>query len=202
MPHLSNDQIRRIILETLYNDALENPTSLGVNRDTMKKILQVDESIIDFNIRYLKEKGLIDFITHLGVPWSFARITAFGIDVVENKERYREQFPFIQAIIQEIRGNVYGQVVQAVNSEVIFSQQVNDAFYQAYQILQNKTDIQPKLREEIKNKLQVLEEELKTEEPNLGKIQEIWKWLKKNASWIAPTLTHIVLEGAKIALGK
>ncbi|MEM2293108.1 MAG: hypothetical protein QXU45_06980 [Candidatus Bathyarchaeia archaeon] len=189
-------------MEMLYNDALKNPTSLGVDRDTMKNTLQIDENIMNFNIFYLEEKGLIKLMHSMGAPWSFAKITAFGIDVAENRDRYREQFPFIQANIQQIHGNVYGQVVQAVGSEVTFSQQVSNAFNQAYQFIQNKTEIQPELREEIKNKLQVLEEELKKEEPNLGKIQEIWKWLKQNASWIVPMIAHIVLEGTKMALGK
>jgi len=47
----------------------------------------------------------------------------------------------------------------------------------------------PELEEEIKKKLKLLEEELHSREPNLDKIQELWKWLKQNAGWIVPTLT-------------
>jgi len=64
-----------------------------------------------------------------------------------------------------------------------------------------KTEIQSELRGEIKKRVKLLEEELRNPEPNLSKIQELWKWLKQNANWIIPTLTQIVLEVVKIAFG-
>jgi hypothetical protein len=201
MTSLSNEQIRRMILEILYEEAKTNPTSQGVNRDEMKKILQIPEKDLDFNVFYLKEKGLIELFQCLGKPWEFAKINAYGIDVVENKEKYRTKFPFIYATIQEIHGNIYGQVVQAVASQLTFSQRVDDAFKQAYQLIDMKTEIQSELRGEIKKRVKLLEEELRNPEPNLSKIQELWKWLKQNANWIIPTLTQIVLEVVKIAFG-
>ena len=166
----------------------------------MKEILQIPEKQMDFNMFYLKEKRLVSLFEVIE-SWIYARITAFGIDVIERKEKYLEEFPFIQTAIQEIHGDVYGTVVQAVESQVSFNQQVDTVFQQARKITETRTDIKASLREEVKKHLNLLEEELKRKEPDAGKIQTLWKWLKRNANWVVPTLTQVVLEGLKIALG-
>jgi hypothetical protein len=202
MSPLTADQIRHLILEVLHKLAEEDATSMGLDRMKMKEILQVPENQMDFNIFYLRDKGLIKLLQTMGTPWTLAKITAYGIDVVEDKERYKQQFPFIQTTIQEIHGNVYGPVIQAVESQISFNQQVTDAFKQAHTIVDAKGDLSFEQKEEIKQHLRLLEEELGNEEPNAGKIQELWKWLKQNASWVVPTLTTVVLEGTKIAMGR
>jgi len=149
---------------------------------------------------YLDEKGLISLSRGIG-NWFYARITAFGIDVVENKEKYGEEFPFLQTVVQEIHGDVYGTIIQAVKSQVSFNQQASNAFQQARILTETNEGISPSLREEIQEHLNLLEKELKTKEPDAGKIQKSWIWLKRNATWVIPTLTQVVLEGLKIALG-
>lgn len=200
MPSINHNEIRHRILEILYKFAQESPESFGMHKDAIQQLLKIPEKKTFFNILYLEQKGLIEVSTVIG-GWVSARITAFGIDVVENKERYGEEFPFIQTTIQEIHGDVYGTVVQAVESQVSFNQQVTTAFQQARNITETKEGIPPTLTEEIKKHLNLLEEELKRTEPDAGKIQTSWKWLKRNANWVVPTLTQVVLEGLKIALG-
>ena len=197
MPSINHDKIRHRILKILYKFAQENPESLGLDKETVLQILQIPEKAIFFNILYLDEKGLVSVSRGIG-NWFYARITAFGIDVIENKEKYGEQFPFIQTTIQEIRAPVYGNVVQAVESRVTFNK-VSTAFQQARNITDTKEDIPSSLREEIKKLLDLLEEELKSKEPDAGKIKNLWKWLKKNAKWVIPMLSHFVLEGLKMA---
>jgi len=200
MPQINHDEIRHRILEILYKFAQDNPESFGLSKEAFQQILKIPEKKVFFNISYLDEKGLVRASMGIG-NWFYAKITAFGIDVVENKEKYREQFPFIQTTIQEIHGDVYGTVIQAVQSQVSFNQQVTTAFQQAHKIIDTRTDITISLKEEVKKHLNLLEEELKSKEPDLSKIQTLWKWLKSNANWIIPTLTQVVLEGLKIAFG-
>ena len=198
MPSIIHNEIRHRILEILYKFEQKNPTNIGgLGRETMKEILKIPEEQMDFNMLYLKQKGLITLFEVIG-SWIYARITAFGIDVIENKEIFAEQFPFI---IQEIHGDVYAPVIQAIGSQVSFNQQVTTAFQQARNMIEIKEDVPPTLREEIEKHLNLLEEELKNKEPNAGKIQTSWKWLKRNANWVVPTLTHVVLEGLKMSLG-
>jgi len=200
MPSITHNEIRQHILEILYKFDEENPGSIGgLTRDRMKEVLQIPEKKLDFNVFYLGKKGLIELSKGIGI-WFYARISAFGIDVIENKEKYSERFPFIQTTIQEIHGPVYGPVIQAVESQVRFNQQVTTAFQKAREIIATNEEVPPTLMEEIRKHLNLLEEEIKSKEPDAGKIQALWKWLKRNANWVVPTLTQVVLEGLKMAL--
>jgi uncharacterized protein YfkK (UPF0435 family) len=102
---------------------------------------------------------------------------------------------------QEIHGDVHGNVTQVVGSQVNFNQQVTDAFKKAYSMVEKKEDISPEQKDVIVKNLNVLEEELQSKELDAGKIQEIWKWLKRNSSWLVPTLSTVIVEGIKIACG-
>jgi hypothetical protein len=203
MSAVANSELRHQILEILYRSAQQNSLIFGVDRAKMKELLQVSESQIDFNVIYLKEKGLVELLQPLGKgQWSFARITAFGIDVIEDKDRFKENFPFILTNIQQIYGDVNAPVTQAVGSQVNFEQQVNTAFDQVQILIERKEVITLEQKDEIKVRLGLLKEELKKQEPDVGKIQGLWKWFKQNASWVVPTLSQVVLEGTKLALGK
>lgn len=201
MSSMSDSEIRHMMLEVLLKASQEDPTGVGLSRDRMKEILQIPENRMDFNMLYLKDKGLVQLLQSIGTPWNFAQITAYGVDVVENKEKYKNEFPFIQTTIQEIHGNVYGHVIQAVSSQVSFTQQVTDAFKQAYNIVETKGEVTTELKEEIKKNLKLLEDELNKKEPDAGKIQGLLRWLKQNASWIVPTIIQVILKGMEMVLG-
>jgi len=83
---------------------------------------------------------------YFGALWNIAQITAFGMDVIENKEQHGEKFPFIKTIIQEIHGDVIGPVIQTVDSQITFNQQMNNGFQQAYEMNKTKEDISNELR--------------------------------------------------------
>ena len=100
----------------------------------------------------------------------------------------------------QIQGDVNAPIIQATDSQVNFSQQVNDAFKQAYRMVENKIDVQPEQKEDIKKNLKVLEEELQNKEADLGRIQKAWTWIKRNADWLVPTLTQVISDGIQIAL--
>jgi len=57
------------------------------------------------------------------------------------------------------------------------------------------------LREETTRNLDSLQQELMKEEPDVGRVQRLWKWLKRNADWVVPTLTEVVIEGLRRAVG-
>jgi hypothetical protein len=200
---LTNNEIRRYLLEILYNFAQKDTKAHfpAVSREQIQEILKISEAELNFNMVYLDQKGLVKLHRGASPDWYSAQITVFGIDVLQNKDKYSEQFPFIQTTIQQIYGDVYGTVAQAVESQVNFDQQVTSAFKQARDMTKAKEDIPPKLMEEIEKNLDLLEEELKSKEPDAGKIQKLWKWLKRNANWVVPTVTQVVLEGMKVALG-
>ena len=193
--------VRYKILEILYNKASLAGTNWNVNRKEIIKSLAFEEKEIDFNIFYLFDKGLAKMITHSGNNWVIATITSKGIDVIEHKQKFVEDFPFIQVAIQEINAPIYGNAIQAVNSQVNFNQRVEDVFKKAHNRLE-KEDINDVQKEEVKENLNRLKKELKKKDKDAGKIQKLYKRLKKNASWVTPILVQIVLEGLKIAMGE
>lgn len=173
MPSLSDDQIRLSILELLCKAAKDHPVSSGMGRDEMSEILKIPKNQIEFNMSYLEQKMLVNRSGFMGPPYWLASIIAAGIDVVENKEEYKKEFPFIQANIQKIYGDINAPVIQAVGSKVDFKQ-INNAFLKAYEIT-DKRSIESSLKEQIQKQLNLLEKELKKEAVDVGKVQRYWK---------------------------
>jgi hypothetical protein len=195
----SNDEIRISILQHLYAFYYRDPKLIGISRADMLKLLNTQENLMDSNMLYLEQKGLVKLLKTMGSLWEIANITAFGIDVIENKEMYKQQFPFITVQVQEIHGDVHGNVIQAKDSQITI-QQIDNVFQKACSMTESRADISPDLKKEILSNLASLGEEMKKKEPDAGKIQKTWNWLKRNANWVVPVLTQIVLEVVKITL--
>ena len=104
------------------------------------------------------------------------------------------------AIYQIIQGDVYGNVTQAIGSEVHFSQQITDSFKIAYNIVENKDNISNEEKEEIIKNLKVLEGKLQSKK-DLDEIPSSapMKWLKQNANWIIQAIIKVVMKGLDIA---
>jgi hypothetical protein len=200
MSTLDDDQIRLATLKILLNNAKEDPGSFGVDRATLQKALGVSEKEMDFNMIYLEERGLVRLTKFMGSLWAYASISAYGMDVVAHRDRFADKFPFTKAQIT-ITGNVYGNVVQAVSSTVTFSQQVTDAFKQAYDQVEKRTDLSMEKKQATTSILGELQQELQKPKPDAGKIQQGWDWIKCNAEWLIPTLSNAAIEGLKMALG-
>jgi len=191
----SNKEIRYIILKKLYDFFHENPGSAGVSKSDMMQTLNAQEKLVDANMIYLEEKHLVKTIGTMGAIWLVANITAFGIDVIENQEKYKDQFPFVQ--VQVVHGNNYGNMAQAATGSKISIAQINEAFQRARDLTKAATGISKELKEQVEDNLTRLEDEIKKNEPELGKVQKTWKWLKVNASWVVPILANIVIEAMK-----
>jgi len=81
---LNNDEIRLAILCEFYN-ALHSDKSYGEVRD-INQLKKESPSIIDANVIYLTDKGLIEgeiSYTTGGIHPTPSRITAHGMDIVE-----------------------------------------------------------------------------------------------------------------------
>lgn len=89
---LSNNEIRNRILQILFDYYYEESVLSGIERSKMLELLQVPEKNIDANMLYLEQKGLITLGHEMGSLWTDANITAYGIDAIENKEKFKDQF--------------------------------------------------------------------------------------------------------------
>lgn len=114
------------------------------------------------------------------------------------EEEESSQKQAIISIVQKFSGSNFGNIVGYMQGD--FNQQVTDAFKQAYNMVEIKADISAKQKEEIVKNLKALEEELHGKKLDAGKIQKLLGWLKKNASWVAPIVAQVAIEGIKIAL--
>ena len=200
MSGTTNYSVRLKILEILYNKATEG-TDWAVEREEMKRLLPISENQLDFNMLYLNDKKLANIRKLDPGNWHTTNITGKGIDVIENKQQFARELPFIQVAIQEIGGKVYGSAVQAVQSEVVSNLQETNKFEQAYEQVR-KALISPDKKEEINANLKALEKELLKEKPNKNKIDAIWEWLKGNADWIVPAIAEIVTKALTSASPK
>jgi len=190
-----NDVTRSIILEILYYHEQENPGSFGLDRKEMIPLLKLPLNVIDRNVLYLEDKRLIKLEKYLGALWGFARITSYGIDVVEQKEKYQDQFPFIIQI-QNIQGSVYGNVVQADNSEVYLTQQVLNEISMLRELVV-QSDIIDSFRPVLNLHFDTIEDELKKNKLDKAIIRQSISVIKKYDSNSVPLILDRI---AKIIL--
>lgn len=97
MSKITHDDIRREIMEILYKSEREEPSSWGVDRGRMLRALEISESDMDYDMVFLELRSLVRLVHTDSVIWFMARITPFGMTVMENKEEYKLQFPFLRA---------------------------------------------------------------------------------------------------------
>ena len=85
---MTNIELRKKILELLYERFQEHP----YNRITPKELVEitgVDLKTLHFNVVYLEEKGYLELQKPVdGTVFVSARITAEGIDLVEDVEHF------------------------------------------------------------------------------------------------------------------
>jgi len=194
-----DNQVLLDILEMLYKRISDDPASPGVDRAIIQVALQISPRQMDDNMSYLAERNLVSLAGSDSGKWTFAKITAGGIEVIENKERYADKFPFTQGLSQ-IHEEGQEKVFPTAQAPVSFPEQVSNVFKQASdQVLSSKLSNGEKGK--IEKQLKALEKELlRTKKADLGTIQKELEGLKKNAGWLSPTLASVVLEGIRVAL--
>ena len=196
----SDDQVRLNILELLHKNLSDDPSNRGVDRAIIQAILQIPSFQMDQNMSYLEEKGLVALFRAVGSQWTFAKLTADGVDVVENKERFAEKFSFTQTATSQIPTEAQ-KATKKAQSQVTFPELLKEAFNQAYKQVE-ATSLLRGEKAKVEKHLNELEKELqKTPKTDLQKIQKLWEALMKNANWLNLTIAPVVLEAIKIRLG-
>ena len=85
--------VRRQILTLLYNRYLDNPLEMLTPGDIMADGL-IEKGDLIPNIHYLSDRGLVELMTGYNPPlFAAARITADGIDLVEDRFHFNLRFP-------------------------------------------------------------------------------------------------------------
>jgi len=103
---MENREIRRKILEILYEEDEEKPGNI-IMRNFLKDKLGLPDNKIDSNIRYLGEKGYIRYQGSIGQIFVTAQITSEGKDLVEDESEFNKMFPSV-TIISDNKGVIIG----------------------------------------------------------------------------------------------
>ena len=85
--------VRRRLLTILYKRYLEDPLDMLSPEDILAHGT-VERADLVANMHYLSDRGLVELLTGYNPPlFAAARITADGIDIVENRYEFNLRFP-------------------------------------------------------------------------------------------------------------
>ncbi|MGP8023864.1 MAG: hypothetical protein ACLQG5_06225 [Methanobacterium sp.] len=185
--NLDDNQIRRKILEILYDYEIENPRDDVESIELNKKLgVGVLDKEVEFNINYLENKGFVD-VTGRHFEGFEVKITHKGIDLVENNEEFNNLFPQIN-LTQNIIQNSKGVVINSNHVNMSIDESFNQIYYK---IEERNLENVAIIKEAIKN----IEEEFKKDCISKTEIQasiSIIDSLKGNAYWIVPMVAQVM----------
>ncbi len=189
---LSDEQIRRRILEALLKQHKENPNESSTLTEL---ISEIGKQELDPHVVYLAGKKLIDITRKVANHgWLCVRINSCGIDYLEKLSKNNGTTSSNNLLMNNYIN--YGILNQASNGSQINcgNQQVSDCFKTIYKMIEEKTDITVIEKEEIRQNMVLLEEETKKSNPDASKIKRFSDWFKQNAPWLVPTITPIIAD--------
>lgn len=98
--------VRRRILQALYQRYLHDPLDMAAPQDVMDDAGVAREDLVA-NVYYLQDRGLIELLMGYNPPlFAAARMTADGIDLVENAFQFNLRFPPAPGEIEEALATV------------------------------------------------------------------------------------------------
>lgn len=108
----SPKSIRRVLLKCLYNHYCTEPLDM-LPPDVLLADAGISRRELMFHIHYLHDRGLVELLRSHIVPYfSGARITADGIDLVENAYEFALRFPPDPETMEESLEQIPGLVEQ------------------------------------------------------------------------------------------
>jgi hypothetical protein len=151
---MTNPEIRRKILEFAYKHYQENPYYRIIPNE-FKDHLNIHLKELHFNIVYLEEKGYLELQKPIeGSLFVSARITARGIDLVEDEYQMEVHFPNQQGTAQ-VQINVFKEfdlIVDKINHSDVIGKNTKELII-----------------EEVRE----IQKELKKIHPSYGRIKEV-----------------------------
>lgn len=172
------EQIQKQILEILneFND--ENPGYYAARIHLIDK-LKIDDKTLEKNVLYLHKEKYVDIASGLGVSFNSVKITDKGIAVVESPE----------INVQDSQN-----IVTTSNDITIRIENGFNEIYNAIEALNLEN------KNEIRHKVNIIQEELKKDKISKSKINNSTKWLKKNARWTILPLAQIIMKSYGLSL--
>ena len=184
---MTNPEIRRQILEFAYKHYQENPY-YRIIANEFKEQLNVNIKELHFNIVYLEEKGYLELQKPIeGSLFISARITARGIDMVEDEYQMEINFP-LQKGTAQVQINVFKEFDLIVDK------------------INNSDVIGKNTKELIVEEVREIQKELKKIHPSYGRIKDVLDKLRKRDAEVGqdvitvlknPVISQLLAESAK-----
>lgn len=183
-------RVRRLILQALYKERKREPQG-AIERSELVRRLALTPQDVQFNVGYLAEKGLV----RISKPtvgrriFVFVHITADGIDLAEDPNEFNNRFP-PQVIVQNVLGDKLDIVIGDHASNVSVGKGIvhvvqfgastrtlTDVCWKFIQDIHTSATLNPEQIARITDQVHSLAEILAQEDPNLGEIQRIKRFL-------------------------
>ena len=85
--------VRRVLLERLYERYMQDPLDMMIPSDLLEDTVITRANLVP-NIHYLHDRGLVELMLGFSAPmFDGVRITADGVDLVENVSEFGLRFP-------------------------------------------------------------------------------------------------------------
>lgn len=169
MRKVSPKEIRRRILLRLY-EACQGRREHTVNRKELVEELGIPEWVVEASLLYMDTKGWIGSL----VP-SALRISVKGIEVVEDRKLFEEEFGRGSNVVLVVHEGIVGKggferVLEAVESSAL-------------------SDVD---KEEVKKLVDEVEERLEEIGPGVEGLQKCVMRVLEKAEWLRPVLGSVV----------
>lgn len=149
---MTNIEIRRRILEMLYEQFKEHPY-YRITPKEFKELLNIDLKTLNFNIVYLEEKGYIELQKPLeGSLFVGARITSKGVDLVEDDYQLDITFP-VEKDTTEMQINIFKEFNLLIDK------------------INNSNEISKDTKELLVEEVKEIQKELKRIEPSYRRVK-------------------------------
>jgi len=180
---MDNNKIRRDILEILYNWFKKNPYSF-LPREVLMIVIYNSKGL-ESNIVYLEEKGYVELKKALSTQFIGARITAKGIDLIENESEFNIKFP-IRQNITHIEGDMVGVVSQGDNAQIVsqISIQIGENFNNILREIDSTEEYDTETKQALKSRVREIQTEIEKPEPDGSKVKTALYFLKNKAKWV------------------
>jgi len=189
---MSNAEIRAKILRAHYDLEMARPGDF-FDPDLIPKLMPgVAQNLLDANLIYLYESGLIRGENVGGqVTPTCTRITPLGIALVERPNMYSDRFP-INVQVLNVNTNL-GQVAQATSGASIAQTQTYSSFGDLRRFVESRAELKDVERQEIEKVLTELEK-MASERGLTQKIVDEAKKALAKYGWIIPPLMSVLSQ--------
>jgi hypothetical protein len=120
-----DDKTCRLEILRIFKEFRDQRPNDSISRkERFTKPLRIDENVLDRNIRYLEDKGLLE-VKRTHIKEFSARITAHGIDFLETGEPAGLAILSPVTVHQEFHGTVGAVAGRDINVQVSFSEVLN-----------------------------------------------------------------------------